>query len=60
VLTHNNYGLPWGVSGWTMPTILARNDSDRVTALRQRVITQLKTTFASRYSRTKYLIKPCA
>ena len=49
-LTHEGYGLIWGVSSWLMPPILERVGPERAAALRQRVVSQLKTTFASRYS----------
>ena len=51
-LAHENYGLVWGVSGWLMPPILERVGPERAAALRERVVAQLRTTFASRYTRT--------
>jgi NADPH:quinone reductase-like Zn-dependent oxidoreductase len=51
VLAHEHYGLAWGVSGWSMPSILERAGPARAAALRKRVLTQLRTTFASRYTR---------
>jgi NADPH:quinone reductase-like Zn-dependent oxidoreductase len=50
-LMHEGYGLVWGVSSWAMPSILERVGPKRAAALRQRVVSQLKTTFASRYVR---------
>jgi NADPH:quinone reductase-like Zn-dependent oxidoreductase len=52
VLNQDDYGLVWGLSGWAMPATLARIDPKRVAELRQRVLRELETTFASRYGRT--------
>jgi NADPH:quinone reductase-like Zn-dependent oxidoreductase len=51
VLTHFGYGMIWGVGGWAMPMVLDRAGPERAAALRQRVLTGLKTTFVSRYTR---------
>jgi NADPH:quinone reductase len=50
-LSHDLYGLVWGVSGWLMPSILERIGFERASALRQRVVSQLTTTFAVRYTK---------
>jgi len=47
-----NCGLLWGVGAWFMPAILERIGPERSAALRQRVLSGLKTTFASHYHRT--------
>jgi NADPH2:quinone reductase len=52
VLNQDDYGLVWGLSGWAMPSTLARIDPKRVAELRQRVLRELETTFASDYGRT--------
>jgi NADPH:quinone reductase-like Zn-dependent oxidoreductase len=51
-VTHESYGMIWGVSGWVMPVVMERAGPERAMALRQRVLDGLKTTFASRYART--------
>jgi NADPH:quinone reductase len=43
------FGMAWGVSGWLLPPCLARIGAERAQALRQRVASELKTTFASHY-----------
>jgi NADPH:quinone reductase len=51
-LLNRGYGMLWGVGGWLMPPILERVGAERAGALRQRVVSNLKTTFASHYTRT--------
>lgn len=46
-----NFGMAWDVGGWLMPPILRRVGPARTAELRERVLAELKTTFASRYSR---------
>lgn len=43
-------GMAWGVGGWLLPPFLARIGPEAAQALRQRVVAELKTTFASRYT----------
>lgn len=43
------FGMSWGVGGWLLPPCLARIGGERAQALRQRVASELKTTFASHY-----------
>lgn len=46
------FGMAWGVGGWLLPPCLARIGGERAQALRQRVASELKTTFASHYVQT--------
>lgn len=43
------FGMSWGVGGWLLPPCLARIGGERAQALRMRVASELKTTFASHY-----------
>lgn len=49
VLTRG-YGMAWGVGGWLMPNFLAKVEPEVVGRMRQRVASELKTTFASHYT----------
>ncbi len=46
-----NFGMSWGMGGWLLFPFLQRIGDEAAQALRQRVATELKTTFASRYTR---------
>jgi NADPH:quinone reductase len=52
-----NYGMSWGVGGWLLTPFLQKIGPDGVQRLRQRVVAELKTTFASRYTRTVSLVE---
>lgn len=45
-----SYGMAWGVGGWLLPNFLAKAGDEVAARLRKRVITELKTTFASHYT----------
>jgi hypothetical protein len=45
-----NYGQAWGVGGWLLTPFLQKIGRDGQTPLRQRVVNELKTTFASHYT----------
>lgn len=45
-----SYGMAWATGGWMLTRFLAKAGPDRVARLRQRVIDELRTTFASRYA----------
>ena len=45
-------GFSWSVGGWLLTDFLKRIDQDRFSRLRQRVIDELATTFASTYTNT--------
>ncbi|MEO1027859.1 MAG: zinc-binding dehydrogenase, partial [Pseudomonadota bacterium] len=44
------YGMAWGVGGWLLPNFLNKAGMEVAMRLRQRVATELKTTFASHYT----------
>jgi NADPH2:quinone reductase len=46
-----NYGMAWGVGGWLLTPFLQRIGAQGMQRLRERVAAELKTTFASRYTR---------
>jgi NADPH:quinone reductase len=46
-----NYGFAWGVGGWLLTPFLQKIGADAARALRARVAAELKTTFASRYTK---------
>ena len=45
-----NYGMAWGVGGWLLTPFLMKLGPEGVQRLRQRVVDELKTTFASHYT----------
>ena len=47
-----NFGMAWGVGGWLLFPFLQKIGMAEAMKLRQRVAAELKTTFASRYTRT--------
>lgn len=46
-----NFGFAWGMGGWLLFAFLQRIGAPAAQALRQRVAAELKTTFASSYSK---------
>jgi NADPH2:quinone reductase len=46
------FGFQWSVSGWLLTPFLQKAGQDTAARLRQRVLDELTTTFASRYTRT--------
>jgi NADPH2:quinone reductase len=48
---NRNFGFAWGMGGWLLFSFLQRIGAPAAQALRQRVAAELKTTFASRYSK---------
>ena len=44
------FGMAWGVGGWLLFPFLDRVGPERTRALKQRVVSELKTTFASEHS----------
>ena len=44
------FGMAWGIGGWLLPNFLAKIGADAL-PLTQRVAAELKTTFASHYTR---------
>jgi NADPH2:quinone reductase len=47
-----NFGMSWGVGGWLLFVFLQRIGADAAQKLKDRVVAELKTTFASHYTRT--------
>ena len=47
-----NFGMAWGMGGWLLFLFLQKIGMAEAMKLRQRVAAELKTTFASRYTRT--------
>jgi hypothetical protein len=45
-----SYGAAWGVGGWLLFPFLQRLGAEKAAKLRDRVVAELKTTFASHYS----------
>ena len=50
-------GLAWGLGGWLLTPFLQKADPARVQALKQRVAAELKTTFATHYSKEVSLVE---
>ncbi len=46
-----NFGFTWSMGGWLVFSFLQRLGPQAMQALRQRVVSELKTTFASHYSK---------
>jgi NADPH:quinone reductase len=46
------FGFQWSVSGWLLLPFFRKAGMETLTAMRQRVLAELTTTFASRYTRT--------
>ena len=46
------FGMAWGLGGWLLPIFLNRVGPDASEKLRQRVADEIKTTFASSYTKT--------
>jgi NADPH:quinone reductase len=47
-----NFGMSWGMGGWLLFPFLQRVGPDATAALQARVAAEIKTTFASTYTRT--------
>tara|TARA_Y100001933_G_scaffold224399_2_gene236961 strand:+ start:12167 stop:13306 length:1140 start_codon:yes stop_codon:yes gene_type:complete len=50
-ILNRNFGMAWGVGGWLLPPFLARIGQDAAQRLRERVAAEIKTTFASSYTK---------
>jgi NADPH2:quinone reductase len=46
-----NFGMAWGIGGWLLPPFLQRIGPERGAELRARVAHEIKTTFASGYTK---------
>jgi NADPH2:quinone reductase len=49
-ILNRNFGFSWGVGGWLLTPFMQRAGMEKVMAMRQRVASEIKTTFASHYS----------
>ena len=52
VLNRLSFGFQWSVSGWLLTPFLQKAGQETAARLRQRVVDELTTTFASYYTRT--------
>ena len=52
-----NYGFAWGVGGWLLTPFLQKIGFDAAQKLRARVAGELKTTFASHYTKVVSLVE---
>lgn len=46
-----DFGMAWGIGGWLLPPFLGRIGKEAAARLQQRVANEIKTTFASHYTR---------
>jgi len=49
---NRSFGMAWGLGGWLLPYFLQRVGAEEAEALRQRVASEITTTFASSYTET--------
>ena len=54
---NRSFGMAWGMGGWLLFQFLQRIGPQSAQALRQRVVAELKTTFASHYSKEISLVQ---
>ncbi|HXD39776.1 MAG TPA: NADH oxidase, partial [Ramlibacter sp.] len=54
---NRSFGMAWGMGGWLLFNFLQRIGPQAAQALRQRVVAELKTTFASHYSKEISLVQ---
>ncbi|HCP50297.1 MAG TPA: NADH oxidase [Gammaproteobacteria bacterium] len=47
---NRSFGMAWGLGGWLLPYFLQRVGAEEAEALRQRVASEITTTFASSYT----------
>jgi len=52
-----SFGMAWGVGGWLLTPFLQKSGKAAVQAMKQRVAAELKTTFATRYSKEVSLVE---
>ncbi len=50
-ILNRNFGMAWGVGGWLLFPFLQKNGQPAAQRLRERVVAELKTTFASHYTK---------
>ena len=49
-MLNRGYGMAWGIGGWLLPPFLARIGAEAAQKLRERVASEITTTFASSYT----------
>lgn len=54
---NRNYGMAWGIGGWLLPLFLQRVGAAKGQELRERVASEIKTTFASQYTKEISLVE---
>ena len=59
-LLKRNFGVAWGVGGWLLMPFLQKIGPEAAQKLRMRVVAELKTTFASHYTREVRSPKRCS
>lgn len=52
LVLRRGFGFAWSIGGWLLPHFLQRAGQDVAARLRQRVVDEIRTTFASHYTRT--------
>jgi NADPH2:quinone reductase len=52
-----NFGMAWGIGGWLLTTFLQKVGAEPARKLRERVATEIKTTFASHYDKEISLVE---
>jgi NADPH2:quinone reductase len=50
-ILNRNFGFSWGIGGWLLTRLLQRAGREQVAAMRARVAAEIRTTFASHYTR---------
>jgi NADPH2:quinone reductase len=50
-ILNRSFGMAWGIGGWLLTPFMQKAGADTVQQLRQRVASELKTTFASSFGR---------
>ncbi|MHB2167589.1 zinc-binding dehydrogenase [Alsobacter sp. R-9] len=52
LVLRRGFGFAWSVGGWLLPNFLQKAGRDVAARMRQRVVDEIRTTFASHYTRT--------
>ncbi len=52
IVLRRGFGFAWNVGGWLLPNFLQKVGRDVAARMRQRVVDEIRTTFASHYTRT--------
>lgn len=52
ILERQSFGFAWSAAGWLLTPFLIKSGHDKIAKLRRRIVNELTTTFASRYTRT--------